>query len=124
MDRRTTFRGRQDTIRYLALNVSALLKDLWVQDDSLWVKAPVRQIKFEYMLTKRQTELRRRDATGPAFEEKDFACYDDEIRVFAFDIRKLLLTRRARHLAICTRAANVRCQLSVHRCNRELFSKL
>lgn len=64
----------------------------------------VRQIEFEDMLRKRQTELRRRGATRPAFEEKDFACYSaDEIRVFAFDIRKLLLTGRARHLAICSR---------------------
>jgi len=104
VDRRTTFQGRQDAIRYLALNASALLEDLWAQDDSLWVKAPARQIEFEDMLRKRQTELRRSGATRPAFEEKDFACYtEDEIRVFAFDIRKLLLTGRARHLAICSR---------------------
>jgi len=104
VDRRTTFQGRQDAIRYLALNASALLEDLWAEDDSLWLRAPARQIEFEDMLRKRQTELRRRGATRPAFEEKDFACYtEDEIRVFAFDIRKLLLTGRARHLAICPR---------------------
>jgi len=104
VDRRTTLQGRQDAIRYLALNASALLEDLWAQDDSLWVKAPARQIEFEDMLRKRQTELRRRGATRPAFVEKDFACYtEDEIRVFAFDIRKLLLMGRARHLAICSR---------------------
>jgi len=103
VDRRTTFQGRQDAIRYLALNASALLEDLWAQDDSLWVRAPARQIEFEDMFRKRQTELRRRRATRPAFEEKDFACYtEDEIRAFAFDIRKLLLTGRARHLAICS----------------------
>jgi len=104
VDRRTTFQGRQDAIRYLALNASALLEDLWAQDDSLWVKAPARQIEFEDMFRKKQTELRRRGATRPAFVEKDFACYtEDEIRVFAFDIRKLLLMGRARHLAICSR---------------------
>jgi hypothetical protein len=103
VDRRTTFQGRQDAIRYLALNASALLEDLWAEDDSLWLRAPARQIEFEDMLRKRQTELRRRGATRPAFEEKDFACYtEDEIRVFAFDIRKLLLAGRARHLAICS----------------------
>lgn len=102
VDRRTSLQGRQDAIRYLALNASALLEDLWAQDDSLWVKAPARHIEFEDMLRKKQTELRRRGATRPAFEEKDFACYtEDEIRVFAFDIRKLLLTGRARHLTIC-----------------------
>jgi len=104
VDRRAPFQGRQDAIRYLALNASALLEDLWAQDDSLWLRAPARQIEFEDMLRKRQTELRRRGATRSAFEEKDFACYtEDEIRVFAFDIRKLLLAGRARHLAICSR---------------------
>jgi hypothetical protein len=104
VDRRTTFQSRQDAIRYLALNASALLEDLWAQDDSLWLRAPARQIEFEDMLRKRQTELRRSGATRPAFEEKDFACYaEGEIRAFAFDIRKLLLTGRARHLAICPR---------------------
>ena len=103
-DQKTTFHGRHDAIRYVALNASALLEDLWAEDDSLWLRAPARQIEFEDMLRKRQTELRRRGATRPAFEEKDFACYtEDEIRVFAFDIRKLLLTGRARHLAICPR---------------------
>lgn len=103
VDRRTTFQGRHDAIRYVALNASALLEDLWAEDDSLWLRAPARQIEFEDMLAKRQTELRRRGATRPGFEEKDFACYtEDEIRVFAFDIRKLLLTGRARHLAICS----------------------
>jgi hypothetical protein len=44
------------------------------------------------------------EATRPVFEENDFTCYaEDEIRTFAFDVRKLLLTGRARHLAICPR---------------------
>ncbi|MFZ0272905.1 MAG: DHHA1 domain-containing protein [Acidobacteriaceae bacterium] len=67
-------------------------------------KAPARQIEFEDMLAKRQINLRRSEATQPVFEEKDFTCYaEDEIRAFAFDIRKLLLTGRRRHLAICPR---------------------
>jgi hypothetical protein len=104
VDQKTSFHGRQDAIRYLALNASALLEDLWAEDDSLWVKAPARQIEFEDMLAKRQINLRRSEATQPVFEEKDFTCYaEDEIRAFAFDIRKLLLTGRRRHLAICPR---------------------
>ena len=105
-DLRTTFHDRQDAIRYLALNASARLEDLWVLDNSAWLKAPERQIKFEDMLLKRQAELRRSKETGPAFEEKDFVCYSDaEIRGFASDIRQLLLMVKVRHLAIC-----VRCQ--------------
>ena len=53
---------------------------------------------------KRQTNLRKNETSLPVFEEKDFTCYaEDEIRAFAFDIRKLLLTGRARHLAVCPR---------------------
>lgn len=104
VDQKATFHGRQDAIRYLALNASALLEDLWAEDDSLWLRAPSRQIEFEDMLAKRQTDLRRSETTRPVFEEKDFTCYaDDEIRAFAFDVRTLLLTGRARHLAICPR---------------------
>jgi hypothetical protein len=104
VDQKTAFHGRQDAIRYLALNASSLFEDLWAEDDSLWLRAPARQIEIEDMLAKRQTDLRRNETTRPVFEEKDFACCDeDEIRAFAFDIRKLLLTGRARHLAICSR---------------------
>ena len=96
--------GREDAIRYLALNASALLEDLWAQDDTLWVKAPIRRIHFEDMVAKRKAELLAAASARPAFEEKDFACYtDDEIRAFAFDVRKLFLTERAKHLAICSR---------------------
>ena len=104
VDQKIAFHGRQDAIRYLALNSSALLEDLWAEDDTLWQRAPARQIEFEDMLAKRQTNLRKSDASLPTFEERDFACYaEDEIRAFAFDIRKLLLAGRARHLAICPR---------------------
>jgi hypothetical protein len=104
VDQKTTFHGRQDAIPYLALNASALLEDFWAEDDSLWLNAPPRQIEFEDMLAKRQTDLRQNEANLPVFEEKDFTCCaEDEIRAFAFDIRKLLLTGRARHLAICLR---------------------
>jgi len=103
-DQRKSIGGREDAVRYLALNASALLEDLWAQDDTLWVKAPSRRIHFEDMVTKRKAELLEASSARPPFQEKDFACYtDDEIRAFAFDVRKLFLTERAKHLAICSR---------------------
>ena len=103
-DRRKFAGSREDAVRYLALNSSALLEDLWAQDDTLWVKAPSRRIHFDDMVAKRKSELLASALARPAFEEKDFACYtDDEIRAFAFDVRKLFLTERAKHLAICSR---------------------
>lgn len=103
-DQGKLFRGREDATRYLALNSSARLEDLWAEDDTLWVKAPSRRIHFEDMVARRKAELLTGASARPAFEEKDFACYtDDEIRAFAFDVRKLFLTQRAKHLAICSR---------------------
>ena len=103
-DQRKPVGGREDAVRYLALNASALLEDLWAQDDALWVKAPTRRIHFEDMVTKRKAELLEASSARPPFQEKDFACYTDgEIRAFAFDVRKLFLTERAKHLAICSR---------------------
>ena len=103
-DHRKPVGGREDAVRYLALNASAQLEDLWTEDDTLWTKAPSRRIQFEDMVARRKAELLAAGRARPPLEEKDFACYtDDEIRVFAFDVRKLFLKGREKHLAICTR---------------------
>ena len=104
VDQGRTFQGREEAIRYLALNASAVLEDLWATDDTLWRNAPVRHIQFDDMVAKRKADLLKAESLQPSFEERDFACYsEDEIRKFAFDIRSLFLTDRAKHLAICTR---------------------
>ena len=104
VDRKTTFPDRQDSIRYLALNSSVRLEDLWAEDDSLWVTARPRQIEFEDMVARKRAKLCRPGANRPAFSEKDFTCFsEDEIRDSAFDIRRLLLTGRAMHLGVCSR---------------------
>jgi hypothetical protein len=104
VDQGRIFPGREDAIRYLALNASAVLEDLWATDDTLWKDAPARQIQFDDMVAKRRADLLRVEWTHPNFVERDFACYsEDEIRRFAFDIRSLFLTDHAKHLAICTR---------------------
>ena len=66
-DQRKTIDGREEAIRYLALNSSASLEDLWAQDDTLWVKAPCRQIHFEDMVAKRKAELLAAASARPAF---------------------------------------------------------
>jgi hypothetical protein len=103
-DQGRRFRGREEAIRYLALNASAALEDLWAYDDTLWNDAPRRTIEFEDMVAKRKAQLLNCDSRRSSFREVDFACYsEDEVRKFAFDIRSLFLTDRAKHLAICTR---------------------
>ncbi len=103
-DQGKTFPGREEAIRYLALNASALLEDLWATDDTLWKDAPARRIQFDDMVQKRMADLLKLQSIQPPFEEADFTCYsEDEIRKFAFDIRSLFLTNRAKHVAVCTR---------------------
>lgn len=104
VDLKRTFGEREDAIRYLALNSSALLEDLWAYDDALWENAPRRVIEFEDMVAKRKTALLKANLESQIFTEEDFACYsEDEVRKFAFDIRSLFLLDRAKHLAICSR---------------------
>jgi hypothetical protein len=104
VDRGRSFHGREDAIRYLALNASAVLEDLWATDDTLWKNVPVRHIQFDDMVAKRKADLFRVESIHPRFEERDFACYSEaQIQKFAFDIRILFLTDRVKHLAICTR---------------------
>jgi hypothetical protein len=106
-DQKKVFEGREDAIRYLALNASAALEDLWAYDDTLWIDAPARQIEFDDMVAKRKADLLKMDSSQSTFKDKDFACYsEDELRTFAFDVRNLLLADRAKHLAICTRCQN------------------
>jgi hypothetical protein len=106
-DQKKVFQGREDAIRYLALNASARLEDLWAYDDTLWVNAGTRHIEFDDMVAKRKADLLTMDFPQSSFKDKDFACYsEDELRAFAFDVRCLFLADRAKHLAICTRCQN------------------
>jgi hypothetical protein len=103
-DQKSSFAGREDAVRYLALNASVLLQDLRVQEGAALVAASGRRIHFEDMVARRKAELSKEASSRPSFEETDFACYtDDQIRAFAFDMHKLFLTEREKHLAICSR---------------------
>jgi len=101
-DQKTVFQTRNEIIRYLALNASAGMEDLWVADGTEWLEAPVRRIEFPDMVARRKEQLLH-GQLAPALKEEDFVCYtDDEVRGFACDMRSLFLHDRSRHLAICT----------------------
>ena len=78
VDQGRTFRGREDAIRYLALNASAALEDLWVDDDTVWKNAPARHIEFTDMVAKRKADLVSDASLRSCFGEVDFACYSEE----------------------------------------------
>jgi hypothetical protein len=97
------FRGREDVIRYLALNASAEIEDPWATDDSAWTNAPARHIQFPDMMKRRKEQLLAGKGTL-RMRDVDFSCYsDDEVRSFALDMRTLFIHDRARHLAVCKR---------------------
>ena len=101
-DQKTVFQTREEAIRYLALNASAEMEDLWVADATEWLEVPVRRIEFPDMVARRREQLLY-GQLAPALKEEDLVCYaDNEVRSFACDMRSLFLHDRSRHLAICT----------------------
>jgi hypothetical protein len=102
-DQGRMFQNREAVLRYLALNASTGMEDLWAGDDTDWLEAPTRHIEFPDMVARRREQLLRGE--GPAtLNEQDFACYsDDEVRTFALNMWSLFLHDRARHLVICSR---------------------
>jgi hypothetical protein len=107
VDRIQAFHGRDDAIKYLALNASVQLEDLWALDDTLWTRAPMRHIEFDDMVAKRKVDLMATSVAPVQFSETDFACYtEDELRAFAFDMRSFFLMNRTKHLTICSRCQN------------------
>ena len=101
-DQKTVFQTREEVIRYLALNASAGMEDLWVADATEWLEAPVRRIEFPDMVARRREQLLH-GHLAPALKEEDFVCHtDNEVWSFACDMRSLFLHDRSRHLAICT----------------------
>ena len=70
VDRKTTFPDRQDSIRYLALNSSVRLEDLWAEDDRLWVTARPRQIEFEDMVAGNEQNFAARARIGQHFRRR------------------------------------------------------
>jgi hypothetical protein len=98
-----SFCDREDVLRYLALNASTEMEDLWATDDTAWMNAHARHIAFPDMVERRKEQLLTGKGT-PRMREEDFCCYsDDEVRSFALDMRSLFIHDCARHLAICRR---------------------
>ena len=101
-DQKTVFQTCEEIIRYVALNASAEMEDLWAADATAWLEAPVRRIEFPDMVLRRREQMLH-GQLAPALKEQDFVCYsDNEVRGFACDLRSLFVHDRSRHLAICT----------------------
>jgi len=100
-DQKTVFETREEVIRYLALNASTSIEDMWAADPTEWLEAPVRKIKFPDMVARRRDQMLH-SQLAPALKKEDLVCYtENEIRKFACDMRSLFLHDRSRHVAIC-----------------------
>ena len=96
---------RRSAIRYLALNASAKLEDYWASDDTVWRRAGTRKVPLSDLVSEQKENLRRGQLSAAAHSqvtEADLECYtEEEVKHFAFNADKFLLSGRTRHMALC-----------------------
>ncbi len=95
---------RRSAIRYLALNASARLEDYWAADDTLWKAAGARIVKLPDLFLEQKESLRRGslEATHGPLTEVDLTCYtEEEVKHFAFNPDKFLMSGKTKHMPVC-----------------------
>ncbi len=95
---------RRSAIRYLALNASARLEDYWATDDVLWKAAGPRVVKLPDLFLEQKESLRRGslEAIHGPLTEVDLTCYtDEEVKRYAFNPDKFLMSGKTRHMPVC-----------------------
>jgi len=98
------FADRRSAIRYLAINASARLEDYWSEDDSLWKRAGNRRVQLSDMVAELKEQMLADQVTTAesAVTEEDLTCYSEEqIKYFAFNPDKFLLSGKTRHMTLC-----------------------
>ena len=103
LDKDAAISDRRSSIRYLAINASAKLEDYWAADDSLWLRTGNRIAILDDVVAEIKEKLLRDGiANGEEVKANDLVCYnEDEIKFFAFNADKFLLSGKTRHLALC-----------------------
>ena len=95
---------RRSASRYLALNASAKLEDYWATDDVLWKAAGPRVVKLPDLFLEQKESLRRGslEAIHGPLTELDLTCYtDEEVKRYAFNPDKFLMSGKTRHMPVC-----------------------
>ncbi len=98
------FADRRTAIRYLAINASARLEDYWMEDDSLWTGVGNRRIPISDVVAELKAEMLKDQAAiaESTVTEEDLTCYSEEqIKHFAFNPDKFLLSGKTRHITLC-----------------------
>ncbi len=95
---------RRSAIRYLALNASAKLEDYWAEDDTFWKTAGPRVVKLPDLFLEQKESLRRGslEAIHGPLTEVDLTCYtDEEVKRYAFNPDKFLMSGKTKHMPVC-----------------------
>ena len=95
---------RRTAIRYLAINTSAKLEDYWAKDDSLWNAAGKRIVQLPHITREMKDQMLREQkvVAESKVSEQDLLCYsEDQIKHFAFNPDKYLLSGQTRHMVLC-----------------------
>ena len=104
VDAEPAITDRRSAIRYLAINTSAKLEDYWAADDTPWQDAGDRLVRLSDVVAEQKEQmLKQAAAISPeAVTTADLECYSEEqIKHFAFNPDKFLLSGKTRHLPLC-----------------------
>ena len=104
VDQDAMITDRRSAIRYLAINTSARLEDYWAENDSLWTKAGNRTVHLPNVVAEQKSDILQCRASGlnSVVTQEDLVCYSQqEIKLFAFNPDRFLLSRKSMHMALC-----------------------
>lgn len=95
---------RRAAIRYVAINASARIEDLWAVSEGAWVRTADRIVPLPDItgqMKSKMLEDTKAFCESPLTSE-DLTCYDeDQIRHYAFNPDKFLLSGKTKHVALC-----------------------
>lgn len=128
VDAQTPITNRRSAIRYLAINTSAKLEDYWAADDTLWRETGDRIVELSDVVAEQKEQILRDQASiaQGTVTEDDLVCYTEEqIKHFAFNPDKFLLSGKTRHLPLCgfCQERTARCLEYVRRTEEQILSE-
>ncbi len=104
VDQDAMITDRRSATHYLAINTSARLEDYWAANDSLWTKAGNRTVHLPDVVAAQKSDILQSGASAfntPVTQE-DLVCYSEqEIKLFAFNPDRFLISGKSMHMALC-----------------------
>ena len=95
---------RRSSIRYVAINASSRIEDMWAMSEYVWVHTPDRIVELPDVTGSMKARMLADTAAFCAspLTAVDLTCYSEqEVRLFAFSPPKFLLSGKTKHMALC-----------------------